>query len=38
MGSVEDNTLEYETVQGFFLQDEEGTNVKSFDYVGLLTY
>ena len=38
MGSVVDNTFEFETLKGFFLQDEEGTNVKNFDYVGSITY
>jgi hypothetical protein len=33
MGSVETITFEYETIRGFFQQDEPDTNVKTFDYV-----
>ena len=33
MGGVEAMTFDYETIQGFFQQDESDTNVKTFDYV-----
>jgi hypothetical protein len=33
MGSVKVMTFDYETMRGFFQQDEPDTNVKMFDYV-----
>jgi hypothetical protein len=33
MGSTETTTFKYETVEGFFRQDEPDIDVKKFDYV-----
>lgn len=33
MGSMEGTKFAFQTVEGFFLQDEPDTDVKKFDYV-----
>lgn len=35
---VEGTHLKFETVRGYFLQDEQGTEEKGFDYVSLFFF